>query len=93
MIDDVVLYGRALSSSEVTSMYLSQQSNNILYHTDIVRGSTYAVCRNNMLTVPQSECEALMNMFVTNNGPSWLNTSNRGVNPNVDLWFGITVQT
>ena len=60
-----------------TSISDTNGSNNTFTHTGIVRGSPYPICINSSMAIPQDECEALMDLYVTTNGSSWANKTNR----------------
>ncbi len=74
-----------------TSISDTNGSNNTFTHTGIVRGSPYPICINSSMAIPQDECEALMDLYVTTNGSSWANKTNRWTTASVDTWFGVAV--
>lgn len=47
----------------------------------------------NNITVPVAECEALMDLYNSTDGPSWSNSSNRATDSNVCTWHGISCTT
>jgi len=41
--------------------------------------------------VPVSECEALVDLYLSTNGAGWLKKNNWLISPDISTWFGITV--
>lgn len=56
-------------------------------------GIQCTICDHYQLTVPVSECTALMDLYTGTNGANRTNNSGRLSNPNVDQWFGIQTTT
>ena len=44
-----------------------------------------------VIEVPAQECEALVVLYNSTNGPGWYRSENWLVTPAVDDWFGVTV--
>jgi len=49
-----------------------------------------SICNDDALTVPASECSALLDLYISTDGNNWTNHSGWGTDPDVNNWFGIT---
>jgi hypothetical protein len=49
------------------------------------------VCYDVALTIPTSECEALVDLYQRTAGNDWNNATNWTTSTDVSTWYGITV--
>ncbi len=87
--------------SEDAGVYTYQIRNNIiggeftpayfLYSHDI-EVEIDSVCLNPTLTISQVECEALESFYETLSEDGWMNKTNWRFSPDVNTWYGVTVE-
>gem|GEM_PF-4331480 len=49
-----------------------------------------AICDHQDMTVSKAECEALVDLYNSTNGPGWANSTNWLTSPDVETWHGVT---
>jgi hypothetical protein len=55
----------------------------------IYGGSLEDICGQASITVPQVECEALVQLYVDTDGPNWINNTNWITSTDIESWFGV----
>ena len=51
------------------------------------------MCYSSGLTVSFGECQALIDLYESTDGEAWFDQTGWGENPDVNTWYGVTVQS
>ena len=72
-------------------------SNQVTLPDFVIESTPYGLCDHPDFalntTVPVSECEVLVDLYITTNGDTWTNKTNWLMTTNVEDWFGIRTTT
>lgn len=87
--NSTISYSNTFTISDPTTSDIVS-SNNTLSHTGTANGSAYSICLQK-ITVDQSECEALGDLYSSTAWSNWSNKTNWLTSTNIGSWFGVTV--